>query len=253
MSPVLLKYVPVLIVQEVTPQNQPSHWKNLAAAVATASHYRGFAVTATVLQFALGEERKDTDGLHGKEHPQCINEHSWAPKPLRHLQFPWERSSFAQAQGVYPEQDSDLTEKKDACSPCTFAAPIFAGCYKSSPTRNKTQYFWLKEKYTHGTASGGFLKLFKGKWKGWWLPLGEQLLHLQFIVSPGSLTREEDVWWQKPLSHRPRSSARSLYCTPKVAPGRTNSCLQLDPAPFQRVLCIQVKHRIPKLWQIDNT
>lgn len=82
--------------------------------------------------------------------------------------------------------------------------------YKSSPTRNKTQYFWLNEKYTHGTASGGFLKLFKGKWKGWWLPLGEQLLHLQFTVSTGSLTREEDVWWQKPLSHRPPSSARSI-------------------------------------------
>lgn len=124
--------------------------------------------------------------------------------------------------------------------------PSLLGGYKSSPTWNKTQYFWLKEKYTHGTASGGFLKLFKGKWKGWWLPLGEQLLNLQFTVSTGSLTREEDVWWQKPLSHRPRSSAWSLYCTPKVAPRRTNSGLQLDPAPFQRVLCIQVKHRIPK-------
>lgn len=117
--------------------------------------------------------------------------------------------------------------------------PSLLGGYKPSPTWNKTQYFWLKEKYTHGTASGGFLKLFKGKWKGWWLPL-------QFTVGTGSLTREEDVWWQKPLSHRPRSSARSLYCTPKVAPGRNNSGLQLDPAPFQRVLCIQVKHRIPK-------
>lgn len=72
--PVLLKYVPILIVQEVTPQNQPSHWKNLAAAVVTASHCGGFAVTATVLQFAFREKRKDTDVW--QEHPQCINEHS---------------------------------------------------------------------------------------------------------------------------------------------------------------------------------
>lgn len=81
--------------------------------------------------------------------------------------------------------------------------PSLLGGYKSSPTRNKTQYFWFKVKHTHGTASGGFLKLFKGKWKGWWLPLGEQLLHLQFTVSTGSLTREEDVWWQKPWATGP--------------------------------------------------
>lgn len=31
---------------------------------------------------------------------------------------------------------------------------------------NKMQYFSSKEKYSHGTASGGFLKFFKGKRKG---------------------------------------------------------------------------------------
>lgn len=61
--------MPLLIVQEVTPQKQPSHWKDPAAAAATASHNGGFTVTATVLQFALGEERKGTDVLHGEEHP----------------------------------------------------------------------------------------------------------------------------------------------------------------------------------------
>lgn len=53
---------------------------------------------------------------------------------------------------------------------------------------NKTQYFSSKEKYTHGTASGGFLQFFKGKRKGRWLPPREQLLHLQFVVSTGILT-----------------------------------------------------------------
>lgn len=147
-----------------------------------------------------------------------------SPVPLRTLK----------PQGFCPEQDSDLREKKDVCSLCAFAAPIFAERYKSSPTRNKTQYFWLREKYTHGTASGGFLKLFKGKRKGWWLPLGEQLLHLQFTASTGSLSREEDVWWQKPLSQRPRSSARSLYCTPKVAPGRDQLLFAAWPGPLPK-------------------
>lgn len=164
----------------------------------------------------------------GKEGHRCV---AWKRPPPMHSQpstkatlgslFPWECSSFAQAQGVYPEQDSDLREIKDACS----SHPCWVLQVQSN--MNKTQYFWWKEKYTHGTASGGFLKLFKGKWKGWWLPLGE---HLQLIVSPGSLTREEEVWWQKPLSHRPCS----LYCTPTAAPGRNNSCLQLDPAPLPK-------------------
>lgn len=128
--------------------------------------------------------------------PQCINEHSWAPKPLWHLQVSWEHSSFTQAQGFYPERDSDLREKKDACSLCTLAAPIFAGWLQVWSNMEQNTVFLIrkkKKKYTHGTASGGFLKLFKGKWKGWWLPLGEQLLYLQFTVSTGSLTREEDV------------------------------------------------------------
>lgn len=56
---------------------------------------------------------------------------------------------------------------------------------------NKTQYFSSKEKYTHGTASGGFLK-FKGKWKGWWLPPREQLLHLQFTGIPTGKRRCDD-------------------------------------------------------------
>lgn len=44
---------------------QPSHWRDPAAAAATASHCGGFAV----LQFALGEQRKGTDVWHGEEHP----------------------------------------------------------------------------------------------------------------------------------------------------------------------------------------
>lgn len=189
--------MPLPTVQEVTAKGSP-HTAGICSSSCHSTAPRGICVTGPVLQFALGEERKGTHVWHGEEHPQCINEHSWAPKPLWHLQFSWQHSSFTQAQGFYPEQDSDLREKRDACSLCTLQLPSLLGGYKSSPTWNKTQYFWLKEKYTHGTASGGFLKLFKGKWKGWWLPLGEQLLHLQFTVSTGSLTREEDVWWQKP-------------------------------------------------------
>lgn len=162
--PALSKSVPVLIVQEVTPQNQPSHCKNLAAAVATAPHCEGCAVRATVLQFAFREERKDTDVLQG-EHPQCINEH--APKPLWHLQFSWEHSSFTQARGFYPEQHSDLRGKKDAWSLCTFAGPIFAGWLQvqSNMEQQNTVFLIKRKKYTHGTASGGFLKLFQGQMK----------------------------------------------------------------------------------------
>lgn len=133
-----------------------------------------------------------------KSTPQCINEHCWAPKPLWHLQFSWEHSSFTQAQGFILSRILTSGRKRMCVAFALLQLPSLLGGYKSSPTQNKTQYFWLKVKYTHGTASDGFLKLFKGKWKGWWLPLGEQLLHLQFTVSTGSLTREEDVWWQKP-------------------------------------------------------
>lgn len=43
-----------------------------------------------------------------------------------------------------------------------------------------------------------------------------------------------------------KGSSRSLYCTPKPAPGRTSTCLQLDLAPFQRVNRMQIKSSIPK-------
>lgn len=143
---------------------QPSHWRGPAAAAATASHCGGCAVAATVLQFALGEERKGTDVWHG-EHLQCINEHSWAPKPLWHLQFAWEHSGFTQAQGFYPEQDSDLREKRDACSLCTSAAPIFAGWLQVQSNTEQNTVFLIKRKIHSWHCIRWVPKAFQGQMK----------------------------------------------------------------------------------------
>lgn len=161
----------------------------------------------------------------------------------QHLQHTPKLSGSAQASGFGPERDPELAEEQGVCSPGAAAAPSLAGWYGSGPTQNKTQYFSSQEKYTHGAASGGFRKFFKGKWKGRWVPLGS---HLQLIVRTGSPGRDGDAWWSKALSHTPCGSSRSLYCTPKPAPGRTGTCLHLDLAPFQRLNRMQIKSSIAK-------
>lgn len=133
---------PILIVQEVTPQNQSSHWKNLAAAVATPSNYGGFAVTATVLQFALGEERKD----------RCV---AWRRTPPNALTNTPEHQSHSGISSS-PENTPALLKHKGfiltriltsgirwmSVAFALWQLPSLLGGYKSSPTWNKTQYFW---------------------------------------------------------------------------------------------------------------
>lgn len=129
-----LEYVPVLIVQEVTPQNQPSHWKDLAAAVATASHYGGFALTATVLQFAFGEERKDTDVFVRKTPPNALmnmaehQSHSGISSSLENT------PALLKPQGFYHEQYSDFRGKRMRAAFALLQVPSLLGGYKSSPT-----------------------------------------------------------------------------------------------------------------------
>lgn len=198
-----------------------------------------------LFQSAWGEERKDTDVLHGEETPQCNNKHSWAPKPLRHLQFSWEHSSFTQAQGVYPEQDSDLRDKMDVCSLCTLAAPIFAGWLQVQSNKEQNTVFLIKLKIHSWHCIRWVPKAFQGQMK--------RLMAPSWGTAPPSSIhcqhRQPDQGRGCVVTEAPEPQATqlcSLYCTPKVAPRRTNSGLQHDPAPFQRVLCIQVKHRIPK-------
>lgn len=164
MSPLLLKYVPILIVQEVTPQNQPWHRKNLAEAVATASNYGGFAVTATVT-VCLGGGKEGHGCAAWRRTPQCINKHSWAPKPLWHLQFSWEHSSFTQAQGFYPEQDSDLRDKMDVCSLCTLAAPSFAVWWQVQSNKEQNTVFLIKLKIHSWHCIRWVPKAFQGQMK----------------------------------------------------------------------------------------
>lgn len=180
------------------PQKQLSHWRGPAAAAASASHNGGFAVTGPVLQFLWGRKGRAQMCCMEKNSPNALmntaehQSHSGISSSLENT------PALLKHKGFILSRILTSGRKRMRVAFALLQLPSLLGGYKSSPTWNKTQYFWLKEKYTHGTASGGFLKLFKGKWKGWWLPLGEQLLHLQFTVSTGSLTREEDVWWQNP-------------------------------------------------------
>lgn len=132
------------------------------------------------------------------------------------------------------------------CSLRTFAAPIFAGWLQVQSNMEQNTVFLIKRKIHSWHCIRWVPKAFQGQMKRLmalsWGAAAPSSIHCQYRQPDQGRGRVVT----EALSHRPRSSAQSLYCTPKVAPRRTNSGLQLDPAPFQRVLGIQVKHRTPK-------
>lgn len=106
----------------------------------------GICSDSNCVAVCFGGEKEGQMCCLEKNSPQYINEQSWAPKPLWHLQFSWEHSSFTQAQGFYPEQDSDLRDKMDVFSLCTLAAPILAGWLQVQSNMEQNTVFLIKIK-----------------------------------------------------------------------------------------------------------
>lgn len=122
----------------------------------------------------------------------------------------------------------------------TFAAPNFFGCYQYSTTWKKPLYFSPKEKYTYSKASGEFLKFFRGKWKSDMAPSWGAAASPSMYCQCRQAEQEHESPWAT------RGVAPATLLHSKTSTRRTDTCLQLDFAPFQRGECMQVKQYTKK-------